>query len=255
MRILLSFLSVVALSFASQLHAENWQSDHYILASFNKIALNDGTKVKKWQSPIYYRITHHIDDIALHEKIVNTHLSQLQQITGLDIRPADSLHKANLTIVLTSEKQFRGDIKNYFKLRDLNTIRAISGNNIGATSINATKTGAIKQSIVIIPTDRARAYGRLLTTFAEMLTKAVGMQYQSVDVFPSIFNYRAADRYLTGLDYVMLKLLYDRRIKPGMNSRRIRQLIPLIIKEKNYQHHIYAASLAVKQSGLNTLIK
>ena len=172
----------------------------------------------------------------------------------MKIRPADASHKANLTIVLTSENQFRSDIKKYFKLRDLNTIRAIAGKNIGATSISATKTGSIKQSIVIIPTDRARAYGRLLTTFAEMLTKSVGMQYQSVDVFPSIFNHRAADRYLTGLDYVMLKLLYDRRIKPGMNSQRIRQLISSIIKEKSYQHHIYGASLSVKQSGLNTLV-
>jgi hypothetical protein len=253
MRILLSFLSFASLFLATQLHAENWQSDHYILSSFNKIALN-GNKIKKWQAPIYYRIKHHIGDIALHEKLVSTHMYQLQQITGLKIRPADPFHKANLTIVLTNEQQFRGDIKNHFKLNNPNTIRAISGNNIGATSINATRDGVIKQSTVIIPTDRARAYGRLLTTFAEMLTKAVGMQYQSVDVFPSIFNYRATDRYLTGLDYVMLKLLYDKRIKPGMNSQRIHQLIPSIIKEKTYQHYINEASLSVKQNGLNTLV-
>lgn len=253
MRILLGFISFITLSFAVHLHAAPWQSNDYILTSFNKIALN-GAKIKKWQTPIYYQITHHVDDIQLHEKIVSTHLNQLQQITGLKIQPADSSHKANLTIVLTTEKQFENDARRYFKLDNTYKIQAITDHKLGATSILTTKSGAIKQSIVIIPTDRARAYARLLTSFSEMLTKALGLQYRSEDVFPSIFNQRSIDSYLTGLDYVMLKLLYDKRIKPGMNSRNLQHLAQSIIKEKNYQQHISEASLAVKQSGLNTLL-
>jgi len=253
MRILLSFISLISLSFTPHLHAASWQSNDYILSSFNKIALN-GAKLKKWQTPIYYQITHHVDDIELHEKIVSTHLNQLHQITGLQIQPADSLHKANLIIVLTDEKQFHNDVKHYFKLDNSYKIQAISDHKLGATSLLTTKDGTIKQSTVIIPTDRARAYARLLTSFSEMLTKAVGMQYRSVDVFPSIFNQRSIDSYLTGLDYVMLKLLYDKRIKPSMNNRSIQQLAQSIIKENTYQDYIYEASLTVKQSGLNTLL-
>ena len=253
MRLLLSLISIISLSFSSHIHAAPWQSNDYILTSFNKIALN-GAKLKKWQSPIYYQITHHVGDIELHEKLVSTHLNQLQQITGLKIQPADSLHKANLTIVLTTEKQLRNDVKHYFKLNNAYKIQTIADHKLGATSLLTTKNGVIKQSTVIIPTDRARAYARLLTSFSEMLTKALGMQYRSEDVFPSIFNQRSIDSYLTGLDYVMLKLLYDKRIKPGMNNRRIQQLAQSIIKEKSYQHHIYEASLAVKQSGLGRLL-
>lgn len=252
-RPIINIIFIIGLLFSTHLSAAPWQSDRYILSSFNKIALN-GSKVKKWQTPIYYQIKHQIADRELHEKLVSTHMEQLRQITGLTIKPASKYHKANFTIVLTDEHQFNSDIRKHFKLKDLNTVRSLSNNNIGATSISTTSSGAIKQSIVILPTDRARAYGRLLTSLAEMLTKAIGMQFQSPGVFPSIFNYRSTDRFLTGLDYMMLKLLYDKRVRPGMSSHRFTKLASSMIKEKTYRNHIRQASLAVRQSGLNTLV-
>lgn len=250
---LLTTICFTLLSFASSsAHATSWQSNDYILESFNKIAMN-GSKVKKWQAPIYYQIAHHVDDIELHEKLVAMHFKQLQQITGLKIQPADLSHKANLTVVLTTEKQFSSDAKHYFNLIDPKKIDAITRYKIGATSLFTNTNGYIEQSVVIIPTDRARAYARLLTSFSEMLTKALGLQYRSESVAPSIFNQRSTNVSLSGLDYVMLKLLYDNRIRPSMNGVDVQQLVKSILSEKKYQNHIFKANVAVMQNGFNLL--
>lgn len=245
------FLLLITLS--SVVSAEGWQSNEYIVDSFNKITMKD-VSLKKWQTAIYYQIKHHVDDIPLHEKLVAIQLQQLQDITGLIIQPANALHKANMTIVLTTEKQLKTDIQHYLKLTDLSKIKALSRNQIGVTSLLTNQNGYIEHSIVVIPTDRARAYGRLLTSFSEMLARALGMQYHSTDVYPSIFNGRSVDVFLTGLDYIMLKLLYDQRVKPGKDVAKMKQLLASILKEKNYQHDIGEATLAVRKNGLNRLI-
>jgi len=234
-------------------HADHWSSNDYILSSFNKIAVKN-SKVNKWQSPIYYQIIHHVDDISLHENLVATHLNQLQQITGLQISPADNSHKANFTIVLTTENNLKSDVGRYFNIRSDNDINVLTNNKIGVTSLLTNKRGYIKESVVVIPTDRARAYGRLLTSFSEMLTKGLGLQNRSAGVTPSVFNAYTVDEFLTGLDYVMLKLLYDKRIKPTMNYKQIQQVSSSILNERHYQHQILGAEIAVKTSGLYTMI-
>lgn len=245
------FLLLVTL--CTVVNAESWQSNDYIVESFHKITMQD-VSLKKWQTSIYYQVEHHVDDVSLHENLVVIQLKQLQDITGLIIRPADLAHKANMTIVLTTENQLKADIKHHFKLTDLSKVESLARNKIGITSLLANQQGYIEQSIVIIATDRARAYGRLLTSLSEMLSRALGMQYHSTDVYPSIFNGRSVDIFLTGLDYMMLKLLYDQRIKPGADVIKMKLLVASILNEKGYQYDIAEAALAVRKSGLSRLI-
>ena len=87
-----------------------------------------------------------------------------------------------------------------------------------------------------------------------MLTKGLGLQNRVTGVTPSIFNTYTVDEFLTGLDYVMLKLLYDRRIKPTMNYNQIQQVSNSILNEKHYQRHILGAEAAVKTSGLYSMV-
>ena len=246
-------LIVVVSCLSFPVHASPWQSPDYILNSFNKIALG-GSQLKKWRQPIYYQIAHHVDDIELHEKLVALHLEQLQLYIELPILPANSEHKANMTIVLTTEEKLNSDVGYYFKLTDTNKINEIIKNKIGVTSIRSNREGYIEESVIVIPTDRARAYGRLLTSFAEMLTRGIGMQNHSNEVSPSIFNGDSVNGELTGLDSVMIKLLYDQRIQPGMNEKGIQALGKSILNEKKYKKFINEADVQVRQCGLNSLL-
>jgi len=109
----------------------------------------------------------------LHESLVATHLKQLQQITGIDIAPADDKHKVNFIVVLTTEKNLKNDVEHYFNIHSNDEVNALTNNKIGLTSLLTNKRGYIKKSVVVIPTDRARAYGKLLTNLSEMPHKGI----------------------------------------------------------------------------------
>jgi hypothetical protein len=80
-----------------------------------------------------------------------------------------------------------------------------------------TRRGQVVRGVAIIPVDRARATrqaGRLRGRGAD---PAAGLPNDSDRVFPSIFNDRSTDEFLSPLDVVLLRMLYDPRLKAGMD--------------------------------------
>ncbi|OUR72658.1 hypothetical protein A9Q78_06375 [Methylophaga sp. 41_12_T18] len=252
----ISFTSL--LFFSSSALADHWHSNAYIADSFIKIALPDNalnkvSGIKKWQQPIYYKIQHNIADQALHERLVALHFSQLTAITGLKIQAADSRHPANLTVVLTSEQHYQRDIGHYFQLSNNATITNLA-RQLGAATLFTRQNGSIQQAAVVIPTDRARAEAKLLSSLSEMLTQVVGLSYRSLEVSPSILNKISHNDFLSGLDYLLLKLLYDKRVKSGISAQQAKKIVDDIIIETDFQQYIQQADLTVKQQGLYPLL-
>ncbi|MBL4638334.1 MAG: hypothetical protein COC04_01090 [Gammaproteobacteria bacterium] len=254
-----SLLIMLTLAWSSSVIAIHWHANEYITNSFVAVTLSEKSQdstagIKKWQKPIYYEIKHHIDDIELHERLVALHFSQIRDITGLKIQPADQLHPANLTIVLTSEKRYQQDIAHYFKLDENAKTTKEMAKKIGSASLFTRRDNSIQQAAVVIPTDRARAEARLLATLSEMLTQVLGFPNRSTSVYPSVLNDRARDHFLSGLDYLMLKILYDDRVQSGMSSIKTRETVNQIIAERSFQDQIKTAELVVKQQGLYPLL-
>ena len=254
-----SLLIMLTLAWSSSVIAIHWHANEYITNSFVAVTLSEKSQdstagIKKWQKPIYYEIKHHIDDIELHERLVALHFSQIRDITGLKIQPADQLHPANLTIVLTSEKRYQQDIAHYFKLDENAKTTKEMAKKIGSASLFTRRDNSIQQAAVVIPTDRARAEARLLATLSEMLTQVLGFPNRSTSVYPSVLNDRARDHFLSGLDYLMLKILYDDRVQSGMSSIKTRETVNRIIAERSFQDQIKTAELVVKQQGLYPLL-
>jgi len=252
----ISFTSFVF--FTSSALAHHWHSNAYIADSFLKIALpnkslSKANGIKKWQQPIYYKIQHNIADRQLHERLVALHFSQITAITGLKIQAADSRHPANLTVVFTSEQHYQRDIGHYFQLSNTTTITNLA-RQLGAATLFSRENGSIQQAAVVIPTDRARAEAKLLSSMSEMLTQVVGLSYRSIDVSPSILNKISHNDFLSGLDYLLLKLLYDKRVKSGMSPQQAKKIVDGIIIETDFQLFIQQADLTVKQQGLYPLL-
>jgi len=235
-----SSLFMLCLAWTPFATATHWQANEYITDSFVAVTLNEKAKgsvagIKKWQKPIYYEIKHHINDAELHERLVALHFSQIRQITGLTIEPADRQHPANLTIVLTSEKRYQQDIAHYFKLDENSKATKAMAKKIGSASLLTRRDNSIQKAAVVIPTDRARAEARLLASLSEMLTQVLGFPNRSTKVYPSILNDRSRDHFLSGLDYLMLKILYDERVQSGMSSRKTREAVNQIIAESSFR--------------------
>jgi hypothetical protein len=104
--------------------------------------------------------------------------------------------------------------------------------------------------VVIIPVDRAREKGKLVSCVVEELTQVLGLPNDSEKVFPSIFNDLSTDVYLSGLDYLLLKMLYDPRVKAGMDEHTVRPVLKKIIDEYSRDNKLIGAEKEVMSRGL-----
>ncbi|MDD1643477.1 MAG: DUF2927 domain-containing protein, partial [Methylococcaceae bacterium] len=119
---------------------------------------------------------------------------------------------------------------------------------------STTPQGVIRQAVVIIPVDRARSKGLLVSCIVEELTQIMGLPNDSASVYPSIFNDQSIYILLTGLDYLLLKMLYDPRLVPGMNSQQALPVLRKIVDEFHQRHLIEAAEQMVSKGDLYSLL-
>tara|TARA_R110001606_G_scaffold348746_1_gene498457 strand:- start:99271 stop:100080 length:810 start_codon:yes stop_codon:yes gene_type:complete len=252
---------IVLLFLNSSLSAEqqHWQSTDFIIDSFVDIALNNEyttktSKVRKWINPIYYQIDHRTGDKALHQQLTQTHLAHLASITGLTILPTSIKHPANLKIIFSSENNLRQELQHDFLINDKQQIESLARNGVCLANFSVNSSSNITKAIVIIPVDRARANAKLLSCIVEELTQVLGLPNDSDKVFPSIFNDKSKDDYLSGLDLILLKALYHPSITPGLDAKLVRRQLKYLLDTPEFQQLIIDAELNVRQQGLYKLL-
>lgn len=254
-RLVLAILSVLS----AQVIAEDWKHHGYIQQSFERIALSSEyaehpPQLRKWRQPIIYQFQHDVADSDLHEQLSNTHLQQLSSITGHPIQMATAAEQANLQIIFTDEAHLAGYLRTDLQLNQ-NMVRKLSRNSVCVANFSVDNRGEIIQAQVVIPVDRARAHGKLLACIVEELTQIMGLPNDDVAVFPSVFNDRSHDNFLSGLDYILLKLLYQPDLTPGMNVSQSRSAIKKIMRGAAFQRWLQQADIEVRASGLYPLLE
>lgn len=244
--------------FATFSHAANsqqWQSLQFITDSFYEIALGDeyGTStyaIKKWNKALRIYVEHQTNDVELRNQLLNAHIKHLKNITGLDIKRTKHAKDANIHIFFTKENMLQQLVA---KKAGSQLIKYTYGSLCMAT-IRAKKTGHIVSANVFIPVDRAMAQGKLLTCIVEELTQSLGLIRDSDLVYPSIFNDKTKNNLLTGLDEILLKMLYDKRIVTGMTKDELAPIIKKMVKEYQRNGIIATANRRVQQGELYALM-
>jgi hypothetical protein len=256
----IALLGLIIYSFLRPAWGEepNWWRSEFIVDSFMEIALkNEHSRregvVRKWTTGIRYFFDHQVGGRELHEQLTEMHLQHLAQITGVSIQPAVSRKQANLIIVFSTEQRLAADLKKYFHA-DARGIDFMMRRSVCLAQIKTTAHGAIRQATVIIPVDRARARGKLVSCVVEELTQVMGLPNDSVDVYPSIFNDQSKYMLLTGLDYLLLKILYDPRLVAGMDRSLTLPVVRKIVDEYQHQNLIQRAEQLVRKGQLYVLL-
>ncbi len=172
----------------------------------------------------------------------------------MDISPAKSEHQINLTIIFSTEKRLAQELKQDFLLKDDKQILELTHHGVCLANFSLSPDSSIKHATIIIPVDRARAHGKLLSCVVEELTQIMGLPNDSDKVFPSIFNDKSHDDFLSGLDYVLLKLLYHPRIKIGMNLTQVRKQLHNILLANDFQRLIENSEYLVQKQSLANLL-
>lgn len=254
-----NFWCTLLLGFSTAAVAEDWKNEAYIQQSFERVALSSEysdhqPQLRKWQQPIFFSFQHDVADKTLHEQLSTTHLQQLSAITGHSILPATDSAAANLQIIFTNESRLPGYLRDDMQLNP-NLVHQLSRDSVCIAHFSINRRGEIHRAQVIIPVDRARAHAKLLACIVEELTQIMGLPNDDVAVFPSIFNDRSHDNFLSGLDYVLLKLLYQPALKPGMDKQQSRLALKTIMQQTAFQQWQDEADHVVRAAGLYPLLE
>ncbi len=217
------FFWLLAAAFPAQADAPaHWKSVDYLVGAFIDIALGNEHETKpgqlrKWTTPIRYALIHQVGDHDLHERLIATQMAHLAELSGLDIGPAAKAGSANFLIVLSGETQLKDDLQRYFGWNSAAQREKFFRETV-CLGVMRARRGQIVRGVAIIPVDRARSRGKLVACVVEELTQLLGLPNDSERVFPSIFNDRSTDEFLSPLDVVLLRMLYDPRLKAGMDE-------------------------------------
>lgn len=208
----------------------HWQDEKYIERSFYEIALQNEyntkqTRVRKWQKPLAIYIHHEVGDQALHLRLVKMHLTHLSDITGLPISYVTTKSQANINIFLTRSNHVNQIISREISPKAVKQLR----DSVCLANIRTNKNSEITKAIVIIPVDRARMHGKLVSCIVEELSQILGLPNDSKTIYPTIFSDKNIYKLLTGLDYLLLKLLYSPEIKTGMTKSELKPVIHKIL--------------------------
>jgi len=234
-----------------------WQDLDYIERAFIEIALKNEYRetdlsVIKWQRPIHYDFAYYnLPKQAFIEKLAHAHFKQLQQITEHAIQPSfESGQASNFQIVLTKDKYYKAAIEKHTQ----STVKNLSRESHCMATYKRHKPKGITQAVVIIPVDHVMSKGLLPACIVEEITQVMGLPNDSDWVNPSIANDASKIDLLTGLDYILLKLLYDKKLKAGAVLKDAKPIIRKRLELLEETGEIKRAARKVNRSGLYPLI-
>lgn len=180
--------------------------------------------LRRWERPILYALP----DVATREdhQMVSELVTRLKQRTGLEIRPSGEEEIPNLFIrILTSDD--RAELASIFRttrrtspLAELFLTWAASPNWPCAGEIYFPDKGntgafAIEMGMIYIR-DEVRGVSRQ-SCLEEEITQSLGLTRDDPSVRPSIFNDDEEFALLTRHDELLLQMLYDDALAPGMD--------------------------------------
>ncbi|MBF4991386.1 DUF2927 domain-containing protein [Methylophilus sp. QUAN] len=230
---------------------EAWQSPDYLQQAFNEVALHSeyvaGEQVvRKWQQPVKVWLVHHADQADTHTKLTHYHLRHLSRITGHPISFAANAAEANMMVVFSQSAQWHQEVAQVSSHKS----RQPPADAMCMFGLTLDAQNAIKRAWVVIPVDHANERGLLVSCIVEEITQAMGLPNDSEKVYPSVFNDKTPESLLTGLDALLLKMLYLPAIKPGMRAGQVQPILARQLQQWQSDGTIQSAEKNVRQSEL-----
>lgn len=221
------------LLFPLLLHAgtSTWQDKRYIERSFYDIALNAEYRservpkvVKRWNRPIRVWMRSGAGDSERQRKLLEGHLRTLGEIARLSVRLVDNRRDANVRIFFAAEAELRPLVRREMPATALRQLK--HSQCLGSIRFN--REAEIIAGTVVIPVERALASDKLEPCIVEEVTQMLGLINDSRFARNTVFSDNTENESLTGLDYLLIKLLYSPQLEPGMS---LREAMPLVRRQ------------------------
>ncbi|MEP1931843.1 MAG: DUF2927 domain-containing protein [Roseibium sp.] len=179
-------------------------------------------QVKKFTKPVRFYI-HNLSSRD-RRKTVKRFIREIDQrvrglSTGFAINPAE----ANFEIYVVDRRQYEPVVKTDVyknpraRVPGRCLVRVVSG-----------KKGIKRSSAVIVSDEGEFLFRRCLV---EEVLQGLGPMNDDENLTHSVFNDSSRHSRFTVFDQIILNMLYDPRIKPGMSSKQTRDVLPLIVRD------------------------
>jgi hypothetical protein len=201
--------------------ASELPSDAAILDAFGKIAFGNeyvaeaDPRLQKWTQPIRWRIYQEVFLESGERDFLDRHLERLKRLTGLGFSEADRWPESNFLILFVSEDRYAYWIERYAAPARRQLLPRLAATSCLGFLRHHRVTFEIELAVAIVPVERARARGLMTSCIAEETTQVLGL-LNDTDARGTLFNDKGDARDLTPLDEMLVRLLYDARLKPGM---------------------------------------
>jgi len=249
MKWIISLTALLLLPIPSSAMDNTWQNPTYIHKAFIEIALKNeyrktDMRLIRWHRPIRYQFIYEgTRRNTILEALTRTQMSHLSEITSHPILEATN---PNFRIIFTTDNIYSKTIKKYVHAGAQHLAR--ESNCMGSFNLN--DDNAIVSATVIIPTDHAFSKGLFVSCVIEETTQLMGLPNDSDWVNPSIANDASLVEFLTGLDFIMLKLLYSPDLYAGMPLNQLKPVLYKNIRRLMINRTIKRANFLVNKKGL-----
>lgn len=218
------------------------------IALQNEYTISDGrfvegrsqTFLRRWEGPVrvgtIFGNSTSDDEARLNNIEVSKYTRRLARLTNLDMRTT-SAKSANFLVLFLNEeeqKQFADTLPSLLSAISPAVVDAFrnSPRNIFCAAFAFTKPGqkGVYGNVLILVKSEHSDFMRKSCVHEEM-AQAMGLTNDSLDARPSIFNDDEEFAFLTRHDEILLRMLYDRRLKAGMENYEVVPLLPAIARD------------------------
>jgi len=189
----------------------------------------------RWEEPLRVAL---VGDVSpRYVRDTERHLVELALLTGRDIALGD-VESANVVVILSPQPFDRavdtyGEIYGSFfdSQQHMQTVTSFMKREglCYARILPRPESAEIESAVILIPTDENRFVVR--ACLIEELTQAMGLFNDSDAVTPSIFNDSSRNMALSDHDRILLRLLYDKRLHPGMTWPQAEPIVRRAVAE------------------------
>ena len=197
-------------------------------------------ELHRWEEPIRWQVHVSGADPAGELADVRRSFARLGAATGLDIAQADSTERSNFSVLFLGPEDYAPaiDWARSAVGRDMaNRIRAFrtSGStcNLRVYPRRSADRGGPKGSYVngVVLIRAGYSAGYRLGCVEEELAQAMGLPTDDPRVRPSVFNDDEEFALLTTHDEMLLRILYDPRLRAGMSAAEAMPVVARIVRE------------------------
>ncbi len=213
--------------------------DEYTIRNGRFVAQQTPSYLRRWQKPVRIGLIfgQHVppETRAKDRAHVVRYAKRLAALTGLDIRVTNTDPNFHVLFLHRDDQKTIGpELRKRIPRLSPVVVDEIANSPRNTFCVayafsDKSNSGAYSSALILIKAEHADLMR--LSCIHEEMAQAMGLANDSPNARPSIFNDDEEFALLTRHDELLLKMLYDKRLKLGMTPQMARPLLPVIARD------------------------